>query len=421
MDIFERIQKSMGPLGQYQKIAHGYFMFPKLEGEIKARMKFRGKEVLTWSLNNYIGLANHPEVRKADAEAAEKYGLAYPMGARMMSGQTVYHEELESKLAEFVGKQDAFLLNYGYQGMISIIQSLVNRHDAIVFDSESHACIMDGIWLAKAAGCQGFVFPHNDINKCEIMLQRATKWVEKSGGGILVITEGVFGMAGDLGKLHKIAVLKKKYNFRLLVDDAHGFGTMGKNGGGTGEHFGVQNEIDLYFSTFAKAMAGIGAFIAGEEAVINFLRYNMRSQTFAKSLPMSMVQGVLKRLELLKTHPELREKLWKIVRKLQKGLKENGFDLGHTESPVTPVFLKGNLAEATNVVIDLRETYGIFCSMVVYPVVPKDVIMLRIIPTAVHTEEDVDYTISCFKEMKVKLEAGKYKSDNIASLFNILN
>jgi glycine C-acetyltransferase len=410
----------MGPLGQYQKIAHGYFMFPKLEGEIKPHMKFRGKEVLTWSLNNYIGLANHPEVRKADTEAAEKYGMAYPMGARMMSGQTTYHEELEVKLAKFVGKQDAFLLNYGYQGMISIIQSLVNRHDAIVFDSESHACIMDGIWLAKAAGCQGFVFPHNDIEKCEIMLQRASKWVEKSGGGILVITEGVFGMAGDLGKLDKIATLKKKYKFRLLVDDAHGFGTMGKNGGGTGEHFGVQNDIDLYFSTFAKAMAGIGAFIAGEETVINFLRYNMRSQTFAKSLPMPMVHGALKRLELLQTRPELREKLWNIVRKLQKGLKENGFDLGNTESPVTPVFLKGTLAEATNVVIDLRETYGIFCSMVVYPVVPKDVIMLRIIPTAVHTEEDVEYTIKCFKEMKVKLEAGKYQADHVASLLSVV-
>ena len=406
----------MGPLGQYQKIAHGYFMFPKLEGEIKPRMKFRGKEVLTWSLNNYIGLANHPEVRKADADAAAKYGMGYPMGARMMSGQTAYHEELESKLAKFVGKQDAFLLNYGYQGMVSIIQSLINRHDVIVFDSESHACIMDGIWLGKAAGSKNFIFPHNDIEKLETMLQRATKWVENTGGGILVVTEGVFGMAGDLGKLDKITALKKKYNFRLLVDDAHGFGTMGKSGAGTGEYFGVQENIDLYFSTFAKSMAGIGAFISGEEKIINYLRYNMRSQTFAKSLPMPMVFGALKRLELLQTHSELRENLWKIVKRLQGGLKENGFDLGNTESPVTPVFLKGELAEATNVVIDLRETYGIFCSMVVYPVVPKGVIMLRIIPTAAHTEEDVDYTIKCFKEMKAKLESGKYKSDQLASL-----
>ena len=410
----------MGPLGQYQKVAHGYFMFPKLEGEIKPRMKFRGKEVLTWSLNNYIGLANLPEVRKADAEAAEKYGMAYPMGARMMSGQTAFHEELESKLAEFVGKEDAFLLNYGYQGMVSIIQSLINRHDAIVFDSDAHACIMDGIWLGKAAGSKNFIFPHNDIEKCEIMLQRATKWVERTGGGILVITEGVFGMVGDLGKLDKIVALKEKYNFRLLVDDAHGFGTMGKSGAGTGEHFGVQDKIDLYFSTFAKAMAGIGAFISGEEKVINYLRYNMRSQTYAKSLPMPMVQGALKRLELLRTRTELRENLWKIVRRLQNGLKENGFDLGNTQSPVTPVFLKGDNAEASNVVVDLRETYKIFCSMVIYPVVPKGVIMLRIIPTAAHTEEDVDYTIKCFKEMKTKLETGKYKSERIASLLNTI-
>ena len=420
MDIFDKIEKNMGPLGQYQKIAHGYFMFPKLEGEIKPRMKFRGKEVLTWSLNNYIGLANLPEVRKADAEAAEKYGMAYPMGARMMSGQTAFHEELESKLADFVGKEDAFLLNYGYQGMISIIQSLINRHDVIVFDSDAHACIMDGIWLGKAAGSKNFIFPHNDIEKCEIMLQRATKWVEPTGGGILVITEGVFGMVGDLGKLDKIVALKEKYNFRLLVDDAHGFGTMGKSGAGTGEHFGVQDKIDLYFSTFAKAMAGIGAFISGEEKVINFLRYNMRSQTYAKSLPMPMVHGALKRLELLRTRTELRENLWKIVRRLQNGLRENGFDLGNTQSPVTPVFLKGDNAEASNVVVDLRETYKIFCSMVIYPVVPKGVIMLRIIPTAAHTEEDVDYTIKCFKEMKTKLETGKYKSERIASLLNTL-
>lgn len=418
MDIFDKIEKNKGPLGQYMKVAHGYFTFPKLEGEIGPHMKFRGKEVLNWSLNNYCGLANVPEVRKADADGAIKYGMASPMGARMMSGQTIYHEELESKLADFVKKEDAFLLNFGYQGMISIIQSITSRHDAIVFDSESHACIMDGIWLARATGCKNFIFPHNDVEKFEVVLNRATKWVERTGGGILVITEGVFGMAGDLGMLDKIVPLKKKYDFRLLIDDAHGFGTMGKTGAGTGEHYGVQDEVDLYFATFAKAMAGIGAFIAGKENIINYLRYNMRSQTFAKSLPMPMVMGALKRLELIQTKPEIREKLWNIVRKIQKGLKENGFDLGNTESPVTPVFLKGNVAEGTNVVMDLRETYGIFCSIVVYPVVPKDVIMLRVIPTAAHTEEDVDYTIKCFKEMKAKLEAGKYKAENIVSMTN---
>ena len=415
MDIFDKITKNRGPLGQYQQIAHGYFMFPKLEGEIKPRMMFRGKEVLNWSLNNYLGLANHPEVRKVDAEAAREWGMGYPMGARMMSGQTSKHEELENNLADFVGKEDAFLLNYGYQGMISIIQSLVNRHDVVVFDSESHACIMDGIWLHKAAGGKSFMFQHNDMEKCRLMLERATKLVSESGGGILVITEGVFGMAGDLGKLDEIVALKNTYNFRLLVDDAHGFGTMGATGQGTAEHFGVRDGVDLHFSTFAKAMAGIGAFIAGKEDVINFLRYNMRSQTFAKSLPMPMVIGALKRLEMLKTMPQLREKLWTVVSALQSGLKAKGFNLGKTNSPVTPVFLLGNIAEATNIVIDLRENYRIFCSMVIYPVVPKDTIMLRIIPTAAHTVEDANVTISAFAELQEKLKAGKYKSDKIAS------
>lgn len=418
MDIFDKISKNRGPLGQYQKMGHGYFMFPKLEGEIKPRMVFRGKEVLTWSLNNYLGLANHPEIRKVDAEAARDWGLGYPMGARMMSGQTSKHEELESQLADFVGKEDAFLLNYGYQGMVSIIQSLTNRHDVVVFDSESHACIMDGIWLHKAAGGKSFMFTHNDIKKCELMLERAGKIVGETGGGILVVTEGVFGMAGDLGKLKDIAALKKKFKFRLLVDDAHGFGTMGPTGAGTGEHYGVQDDIDLYFSTFAKAMAGIGAFIASNEDVVNFLRYNMRSQTFAKSLPMPMVIGAQKRLELLKTKAELRENLWKIVTALQKGLREKGFNLGHTESPVTPVFLSGiSLQETTNLVMDLRENYHIFCSIVIYPVVPKDVVMLRIIPTAVHSMDDVNYTINAFSEIQQKLQSGKYKSEKLASLF----
>lgn len=420
MDIFDKIQKDRGPLGQYQKIAHGYFMFPKLEGEIGPRMKFRGKEVLNWSLNNYLGLANLPEVRKADAEGAIQYGMAAPMGARMMSGQTVKHEELENKLAEFEQKEDCFLLNYGYQGMISIIQSLCGRKDVIVYDSEAHACIMDGIFLHKATGGKSFVFPHNDIDRCKKMLGFAKKVVEETGGGIMVVTEGVFGMSGDLGKLDEIAALKKEVAFRLLVDDAHGFGTMGKTGMGTGEHFGVQNEIDLYFSTFAKSMAGIGAFIAANEDVIDYLRYNMRSQTFAKSLPMPMVIGALKRLDILRNDPTQREKLWSIVNKLQSGLRENGFNIGNTQSPVTPVFIKGNVAEATNIVIDLRETYKIFCSMVLYPVVPKDVIMLRVIPTAAHTPEDVDYTIKCFKEMHMKLEAGKYKSEEIGSLMKQL-
>ncbi len=415
MDIFDKI-KNMGPLGQYGKAAHGYFTFPKLEGEIGPKMKFRGKEVLTWSLNNYLGLANHPEVRKADADSAAEYGLGYPMGARMMSGQTSMHEELEAKLAEFVGKEDSYLLNFGYQGMVSIIDTLASRNDVIVYDSESHACIMDGIFLHKAKGGKSFVFPHNDIVRCEKMLEFAKKRATETGGGILVITEGVFGMAGDLGALDKIVALKDKFEFRLLVDDAHGFGTMGKTGAGTAEHFGVTEGVDVLFSTFAKSMASIGAFVASTEEVVNYLRYNLRSQIFAKSLPMPLVIGALKRLELLRTNLELKENLWTIVNALQKGLKEAGFDLGKTESPVTPVFLNGSVPEATQLTMDLRENYSIFCSIVVYPVIPKDQLMLRIIPTAVHTLEDVEYTIKAFAEIKEKLEAGAYKSDKIANI-----
>ncbi|MBN2166051.1 MAG: pyridoxal phosphate-dependent aminotransferase family protein [Marinilabiliaceae bacterium] len=416
MDIFDKIKANMGPLGQYGKEAHGYFMFPKLEGEIGPKMKFRGKEVLVWSLNNYIGLANHPEVRKTDAEAAAQWGLAYPMGARMMSGQTSKHEELEAKLAEFVGKEDAYLLNYGYQGMVSIIQTLCHRNDVIVYDSECHACIMDGIFIHKAAGGKSFVFPHNDIAKCEKMLGMAEKRAEESGGGVMVITEGVFGMAGDLGKLDEIVKLKEKFKFRLLVDDAHGLGTMGKTGAGTAEHFGVSDGVDVLFCTFAKSMAGIGGFVASNETVVSYLRYNLRSQIFAKSLPMAMVFGIEKRLELLKTRPELKNNLWKIVNKLQSGLKAKGFNLGNTQSPVTPVYFdSGSIPEATEMTMDLRENYNIFCSIVTYPVVPKGTIMLRIIPTAVHTEEDVEYTINAFSEIYEKLKAGKYKSDKIAS------
>lgn len=412
MDIFDKIN-NMGPIGQWQQYSHGYFSFPKLEGEIKPRMMFRGKEVLTWSLNNYLGLANHPEVRKADAEAAAKYGMAYPMGARMMSGQTTKHEELEQKLAKFVGKESAYLLNYGYQGMVSIIDTMLNRNDVVVYDSESHACIIDGLRLFPG---KRFVFQHNDMDSCRKMLQHATKTAEKTGGGILLITEGVFGMAGDLGNLKAIVDMKKEFNFRILVDDAHGFGTMGKTGAGTPEHFGVQNEIDLYFATFAKSMAGIGGFVASNEKVIRYLAYNMRSQIFAKSLPMPMVFGALKRLELLQTQPELKENLWKVVNALQTGLKEMGFDIGKTESPVTPVYMKGGIPEAANMVFDLRENYGIFCSMVVYPVIPKGQILLRLIPTAVHTLDDVKETINAFAAVREKLLAGKYDKEKIAQI-----
>jgi glycine C-acetyltransferase len=413
VDIFEKIKTDKGNLGQYQKEAHGYFSFPKLEGEIGPRMRFRGKEVLNWSLNNYCGLANHPEVRQADAEATAQYGLAYPMGARMMSGQTSKHEELEKQLAAFESKQDAYLLNYGYQGMISIIDAICGRNDVIVYDAEAHACILDGVRLHIG---KRFVFRHNDMDSLRKQLGHATSLVQKTGGGILVITEGVFGMAGDLGQLDKIAALKSEFSFRLLVDDAHGFGTMGATGAGVGEHFGVQDQIDMYFGTFAKSMAGIGAFIAAKEEVCDFLRYTMRSQIFAKSLPIAMVIGLLKRLELIKTQPQIRENLWIIVEALQKGLKEENFDLGVTNSPVTPVYLSGSVPEGTNVIMDLRENYNIFCSIVIYPVIPKGQLLLRLIPTSSHTLEDVEYTIKAFSEVRKKLEAGKYVASKIAQI-----
>ena len=413
VDIFEKIKSDKGNLGQYQKEAHGYFSFPKLEGEIGPRMKFRGKEVLNWSLNNYCGLANHPEVRQTDAEATAQYGLAYPMGARMMSGQTSKHEELEKQLAAFESKEDAFLLNYGYQGMISIIDAICGRNDVIVYDAEAHACIMDGVRLHIG---KRFVFQHNNMDSLRKQLGHATSLVQKTGGGILVITEGVFGMAGDLGQLDKIASLKSEFSFRLLVDDAHGFGTMGPSGAGVGEHFGVQDQIDMYFGTFAKSMAGIGAFLAAKEEVCDFLRYNMRSQTFAKSLPIAMVIGLLKRLELIKTQPQIRKNLWIIVEALQKGLRSENFDLGVTNSPVTPVYLSGSVPEGTNVIMDLRENYNIFCSIVIYPVIPKGQLLLRLIPTSSHTLEDVEYTIKAFSEVRKKLEAGKYVASKIAQV-----
>jgi len=396
----------MGPLGQHQKWSHGYFSFPKLEGEIAPHMKFRGKDHLVWSLNNYLGLANHPEVREADAKGAAEFGMAYPMGARMMSGNSNHHEALEKDLAEFTGFEDAFLLNYGYQGMVSIIDTLVDRNDVIVYDGESHACIIDGVRLHMG---KRFVYQHNDMDSFKKQLERATRLTEQTGGGILVITEGVFGMSGAQGKLKEIVELKKDFKFRLLIDDAHGFGTMGATGAGTHEEQAVMDGIDVYFGTFAKSMAGIGAFVASNEEIVNYLRYNMRSQTFAKALPMPMVIGLRKRLELLRTRPELREKLWTIARTLQNGLRERGFDLGITNTMVTPVFLKGELNEATAITMDLRENYSIFCSIVVYPVIPKGLIELRIIPTAAHTLEDVQRTLDAFSEVQEKLQQGFYK------------
>ncbi len=416
-DIFERLIKNYGPLGQYRKRAHGYFSFPKLEGDINSNMKFRGKEMIVWSLNNYLGLANHPEVRKADDEAVQTFGLALPMGARMMSGNSDFHEQLERELASFVSKEDSILLNYGYQGMVSLIDSLCSRHDIIVYDAESHACIIDGLRLHPG---HRYVYKHNDIDDCEKQLQRATTLVEKQGcGGILVITEGVFGMAGDQGKLKEIAAFKEKYEFRLLVDDAHGFGTLGKTGAGAGEEQDCQDKIDLYFSTFAKSMASIGAFVAGPTTIIDYVRYNIRSQIFAKSLPMPLVIGNLKRLELVRNHPEYKERLWKNALKLQKGLTDRGFNIGKTDSVVTPVYMVGGVEEAAGMVMDLRENYGIFASIIVYPVIPKGHIIYRLIPSAIHTDADIERTLTAFEATKKKLDLGEYKSELIPDMAEV--
>lgn len=410
-DLFDKIRKNPGPLGQYAKIAHGYFAFPKLEGEISNRMKFRGKDVLVWSLNNYLGLGNHPEVRKADEEATRQYGLAYPMGARMMTGESEHHERLEQELAAFVDKKAGMLLNYGYQGVMSVVDALLGRHDVVVYDAESHACLVDGVRMHQG---KRFVYKHNDMESLEKQLQHAQNVTAATGGGILVITEGVFGMAGDQGDLLGVVALKQKYGFRLLVDDAHGVGTMGPRLGGTGQEQGVQDDIDVYFGTFAKSFALIGAFIAADPEIIDFLKYNTRSQIFAKSLPMPLVLGAQKRLEMMRDRPEFKEKLWTIVHALQLGLKQAGFNLGRTNSPVTPVYLSGGPAEASNLVVDLRENYGIFCSVVMYPVVPKGIIILRLIPTAVHTLEDVNYTVKAFSEVQSKLDAGLYDKEKYA-------
>ena len=405
-DLFEKFLKNMGPLGKWASVAEGYFVFPKLEGQISNRMKFNGEEVITWSVNDYLGLSNHPEVREIDAQAAKDYGSAYPMGARMMSGHTEIHEKLEEELAEFVNKESAYVLNFGYQGILSTVETLVSKNDVIVYDIDSHACIVDGVRLHVG---KRFTFQHNDIESLEKNLKRAEKIIEKTGGGILVISEGVFGMRGEQGKLKEIVDLKKKYDFRLLVDDAHGFGTLGATGAGAGEEQGVQDEIDVYFATFAKSMASTGAFIAGSHDVIKFLKYNMRSQMFAKSLQMQLVVGARKRLHLLKTKPELRKKLWSNVNLLQNGLKDRGFDIGTTKSCVTPVFLKGDVPEAMVLVKDLREKFNIFCSIVVYPVIPKGLILLRLIPTTTHTKDDIDETLNAFESIREKLQNGTYK------------
>lgn len=406
MDLFDKLTNTNTPLGQYAERVHGYYTFPKLEGELGPRMMFQGKERVIWSINSYLGLANHPEVRKVDAQAAADWGLAYPMGSRMMTGETKYHEQLEQELATMVHKEAGLLVNFGYQGMLSSIDAMLDRRDVVVYDKDCHACIYDGIRMHLG---KRVPFEHNDIVSFEKQIRKASVMAERSGGGILVISEGVFGMRGEQGILKEIVAFKKQYNFRLLVDDAHGFGTLGETGAGAGEAQGIQDEIDVYFSTFAKSMASVGAFFAGNKTIINYLRYNMRSQVFAKSLPMPLVIGALKRLDMIRTMPELREKLWRNVNMLQNGLRERGFDIGNTSACVTPVYMHGSVGEAAELTKDMRENHNIFCSMVVYPVIPKGMILLRLIPTAAHSEEDIRLTLDAFEAVKAKLKDGTYQ------------
>lgn len=411
MDIFDRIKGDRGPLGRYSEVAEGYFIFPKLEGELSNRMLFQGKETIMWSVNNYLGLANHPDVRQADGEAAAKWGLAYPMGSRMMSGNTSLHDELEKELAEFMTKEAAVLVNFGYQGIMSAIDCLLSRRDVVVYDAGCHACIVDGVRLHSG---KRFAFQHNDVASCEKQLQTACKIADEQGGGVLVISEGVFGMRGDQGKLREIVALKDKYKFRLMVDDAHGFGVLGKTGAGAGEEQGIQDEIDVYFATFAKSMGSVGAFLAGDDDMVQYLKYNMRSQIFAKSLMMPVVESALLRLKMIRSTTDFKDKLWSNVNKLQAGLKAAGFDIGNTNSCVTPVYMKGSVEEAMRLVYDLRENHRIFCSIVVYPVVPKGVILLRLIPTSVHTDKDIAETIDAFKAILKKLETDAYKAETVS-------
>lgn len=416
LDIFDRIKKDTGgPIGQYIDKGYGYYMFPRLEGELGPHMTFNGIEILNWSLNNYLGLANHPEVRKADAEAAKKWGLAYPMGARMMTGHTRLHEKLERVFADFEKKEDAFLFNFGYQGIVSTIDALSSRHDVLVYDAESHACLLDGIRLHVG---EKYKFRHNDIVDCERVLARACAKAEENGGGVLLITEGVFGMTGALGIIDQIAALKKKYNFRILIDDAHGFGLLGKGGRGTSEHLNCMDEVDIYIAAFAKSMASIGGFVAAPSYIIKYLRTNMRSQMYAKSMPMALVEGNLKRMEIIDSPEgdEQRKKCWEITRAIQEGFVKEGFNIGEAQACVTPVHIAGGLAQATKMAKDLRENYRVFCSMVIYPVIPKGMVIFRIVSTAAHTMEDVEYTLNAFKEIKAKLDAGMYDGDDLAGM-----
>jgi glycine C-acetyltransferase len=396
MDLFEKLENRPGPLGKFTSNGYGYYTFPKLEGPLGPVMKFNDKDVVVWSINDYLGIGNNEQVREIDTRVTQKYSLSAPMGARLMTGNSTEHEALENELADFVHKPDALLLNYGYQGIMSVIHCLVDRNDFLIYDELSHACIVDGKQLAMG---ETSVYKHNDIDSLEKQLKRATAKL-KPNSSILVVTEGVFGMTGDLGKLKEIIALKEKYPFRLLVDDAHGFGTLGDDGSGTGTHLGCQDGVDIYFGTFAKSVALIGAFVATEPRVREFLKANARSQIFAKSLPLPIVATARERIKLIRQNPQWREKLWENTLKLRNGLKDIGYNVLPSESPVTPVLTEGSTELCTTIMRELREEHGVFVSGVAYPVVPKGMVLIRLIPMATHTDKHIEKTLNAFEAIK---------------------
>lgn len=405
MDLFDKLENRPSPLGPFTSAGYGYYTFPKLEGPLGPEMKFNGKDMVVWSINDYLGVGSNEKIKQIDAEATAKYSLSAPMGARLMTGNSDEHEALEKELAAFVHKEDAQLLNFGYQGIMSVIHALVDRNDYLIYDELSHACIVDGKQLAMA---DKSVFKHNDIESFKKQLYRAAA-KKKDNSSILVVTEGVFGMTGDLGILPEIIKLKEEVPFRLLVDDAHGFGTLGHDGSGTGTQLECQDGIDVYFGTFAKAVALVGAFVASEPRVIQFLKANVRSQIFAKSLPMPIVATARERLKMIRQHPEWREKLWSNTLKLREGLIKIGYNVLPSESPVTPVLTQGSTDLCQDIMRIMREEHGIFVSGVAYPVVPKGVVLIRLIPTAAHNDEHIEKTLTAFEAIKgfVEAEASK--------------
>ncbi|MCH9633796.1 MAG: 8-amino-7-oxononanoate synthase/2-amino-3-ketobutyrate coenzyme A ligase [Chlamydiae bacterium] len=400
-DLFHKCYQKEGLFSNVREGKDNYYAQPILEGPLGPHMTFNGQKMIVWSINDYLGLAGHPEPTARAKEVLEAFGTAYPMGARLMSGFTQNHQTFEAKLAKFAQKESALLFNYGYLGVLGVITSIMGPRDTVIIDHDSHACIVDGAKLATTRRNQFRVFRHNDMDHLEKILKSIN---QDRKGGILIVTDGIYGMTGEVAPLKEICALKEKYNARLLVDDAHGIGIMGATGRGTGEHLGVQDKIDLYFSTFAKCFAGIGGFVAGDKEIIEHITWNARPVIFAKNLPLIYSDSLSATLDVIEREPERREKLWEIATYMQRRFKEEGFDIGNTTSPITPVFLSISGLEAIKDAIHiLREEFHIFASGVMYPVVPRGVFLLRLVPSCRHTFDDVNKTIEAFIQIKERI------------------